>query len=398
MELVSPAGNIEKLLYAYRYGADAAYIGLPGFSLRARADNFSGDDYREVARIKRETGKRLYCALNVYFHPPDLERLKASLDEIALYPFDAFIISDLGVLPLLKERFPEAHIHLSTQANCTNQEAARLYHRMGISRIVTARELSLDEIRRIKDAVPELEIEAFVHGAMCLAYSGRCFLSAWMADRRSGNRGDCAHSCRWEYRVLEERLRPGEYYPVIEGEGFSMILSSKDLCMFDHLAEMKEAGIDALKIEGRMKSVYYTAVVTRAYRKALDALEGTPVPDLPLYREDLFHVSHREYSTGFYFDREQISHPASEEVRPQHVFLGIIGEKVGEGVFSLDVRNRIMRGMSLEYIGPHVHALKDTDFRLLDEEGREVDSLSHNQRGFLKTTLPVEEGSLVRAM
>lgn len=268
---------------------------------------------------------------------------------------------------------------------------------MGISRIVVARELSLDEIRRIKDAVPELEIEAFAHGAMCLAYSGRCLLSAWMADRRSGNRGDCAHSCRWEYRLLEERLRPGEYYPVIEGEGFSMILSSKDLCMFDHLAAMKEAGIDAIKIEGRMKSVYYTAVVTRAYRKALDALEGIPVPDLERYREDLFHVSHREYSTGFYYDKDHISYPASETVRPRHVFLGIVGPKVGEGLFSLDVRNRIRRGMSLEYIGPHIHALKDTSFRLLDEEGREVDSLSHNQRGFLKTDLPVEEGFLIRA-
>ncbi len=322
MELLSPAGSADKLAYAYRYGADAAYIGLPFFSLRARADNIDDAEHDAPERLAEiKNGRKLYCALNIYFHNADLGALDARLERIAAYPFDAFIVSDIGVLPILRRRFPEVELHLSTQANCTNREAARMYHEMGFSRIVPGRELSLDEIKAIKDFVPELEIEAFVHGAMCIAYSGRCFISAW-ANGRSGNRGDCSHSCRWNYRLaLEEEKRPGEFFPVETGETssgtFTSIMSSRDLCMIDHLAELRDAGVDSLKIEGRVKSLYYVAMVTRAYRYAID------YPDSPNpFRDGLFEVSRREFSTGFFFGRGDIDTPTEKVYTQTHLLIG----------------------------------------------------------------------------
>ena len=280
MELLSPAGSIEKLYYAYAYGADAAYIGIRNFSLRAKADNFKTDEHLEIKKIKKD--KKLYVALNIFFHNSDLYNLEKSIDYISEYPVDAFIISDIGVLPLVKKYFPDTELHLSTQANCINTEAARIYRDMGFTRIIPGRELSLSEISEIKKALPDLEMEVFVHGAMCLAYSGRCFLSKYLADR-SANQGDCAHSCRWQYRVLEESERQGEYFPVIEGENFTSVMSSKDICMIDHLEELKSAGVDSLKIEGRMKSIYYTAVVSRAYRKMIDSIGGKKIDNLDDY-------------------------------------------------------------------------------------------------------------------
>jgi putative protease len=393
MELVSPAGNLEKLKYAYLYGADAVYIGIKNFSLRTKADNFKGDEWAEIRNIKGN--KKLYGALNISFHNQDLKRLEQELDYLELYPFDAFIISDLGLLPLLKKRFPRVPLHLSTQANCTNREAARVYRDMGFQRVILGREVSLEEIAEIKETVPELEIEIFVHGAMCLAYSGRCFLSAWMAGR-SANQGHCAHACRWNYRVLEEAERPGEYYPLLETGEFTTILSSKDLCMIDHLKEIQQAGVDALKIEGRMKSLYYTAVVTRAYRKQIKALEGEEVPDLPAYREDVFHVSHREYCTGFYFGRDSVEHPAGPFYKEHHTFIGIIGNRNPEGLYALDLRNRIAVGEPVEYIGPEISKLFDNSFLLYTEEGYPVEEASHGHRVWIKPGVPVEEGFLIR--
>ncbi len=239
IELLSPAKNLEKLSYAYLYGADAVYIGIPGFSLRAQADNFSPEEGERVRAIKGN--RKLYCAVNIYFTDDDRKNLAALLPDLRGFGFDAFIVSDIGIIDLIRKEFPGAGIHLSTQANCMNAPAARLYASMGISRIIPGRELTLDRIRRLKNEVPEMEIETFVHGAMCLAYSGRCFLSAYMADR-SANAGECAHSCRWKYRVLEEQERPGEYFPVIEDDKFTTILSSRDLCLIDHLAELAEEG------------------------------------------------------------------------------------------------------------------------------------------------------------
>ncbi|MDR1933766.1 MAG: U32 family peptidase [Spirochaetales bacterium] len=401
MELLSPAGNLEKLKYAYLYGADAAYIGIGDFSLRVKADNFHDDDARTIPAIKAE--RRLYCALNIYFHRDDLERLNGQLDYIAAYPFDAFIISDLGIVPLIRRRFPRAALHLSTQANCINAEAARMYHDMGFSRVILGREVTLEEAADIKAKNPGLELEAFVHGAMCLAYSGRCFLSAWMAGR-SGNQGKCAHSCRWKYRVLEEAERPGEYFPIAEHDGgFSTILSSRDLCMIDHLAKIKTAGIDAVKIEGRMKSLYYTALVTRAYRKHLDALEagcaGRPdlsAQDLAVYREDLFRVSHREYCTGFYFGRGEVQRPTEAEYLEHHVFLGTIGREVSPGVYEMDIRNQIPAGGTIEYTGPSLHCAGDSAYVLLGEDGLPLPKADHGHKARIRPGVPVQPGYIMR--
>ena len=323
MELLSPAGNVEKLAYAYAYGADAAYIGLKRFSLRVKADNFYDDEYKRVAELKAKyPGRRLHCALNISFHDKEIDALKQNLDYFKQYPIDAFIVQDIGVVPLLQKEFPGVELHLSTQASCVNSEAVKMYGQLGFKRIVLGREISLDEIRRIKDANPDMELEAFCHGAMCIAYAGRCLMSAYLTGR-SAQSGFCSHSCRWEYDVgtkisaedakkiaesgdliLQERQRPGEYFPVFEGDDFTAILSSKDLRMIEHLADMKAAGVDSVKIEGRMKSVYYVAMVTRAYRKALDVLDGKlSAEDAAPFIEELENVSHRESTTGFYYHK-----------------------------------------------------------------------------------------------
>ena len=317
MELLSPAGNVEKLYYAYAYGADAAYIGLKRFSLRVKADNFYEDEYKKVIELKNKfPGKKLHCALNIAFHNNDIDNFIHDIDYFKQYPIDAFIVQDLGIVPLIQKEFPDADLHLSTQASCINREAVKMYKSLGFKRVVLGREASLKEIREIKDAVPDIELEAFVHGAMCIAYSGRCLMSALLTGR-SAQSGFCSHTCRWEFDlksakkiaesgelVLEERSRRGEYFPVYEGDDFTEILSSKDIRMIEHLKDMKDAGLDSLKIEGRMKSTYYVALVTRAYRKALDALEGKiSNEEAAPFIAELENVSHRESTTGFYYSR-----------------------------------------------------------------------------------------------
>ena len=393
MELLSPAGNIEKLYYAYEYGADAAYIGIKNFSLRAKADNFSADEYEAIRKVKGN--KKLYTALNIYFHDSDIETLEKESDYIHQYPLDGFIVSDIGILGFLKKNFPDKELHLSTQANCVNTEAAKMYRDMGIKRIVLGRELSLKEIEAIKNNVPDLEIEVFAHGAMCLAYSGRCFLSKYLADR-SANQGDCAHSCRWQYRVLEESERPGEYFPVVQGENFTSILSSKDLCMIDHLKELKDAGVDSIKIEGRMKSIYYTAVITRAYRKQLDYIEGISKEDPKPYVDEIFKVSHREFSTGFYYGKDDIEMPTFKSYMSEAQFLGSIEEQVDDGLYRLDVKNQILASDSIEYIGPDLLYLRDERFTLLDEEMQVVPKTDHGKIAYIKTDKKLKKGYIIR--
>ena len=393
MELLSPAGNIEKLYYAYEYGADAAYIGIKNFSLRAKADNFSADEYEAIRKVKGN--KKLYTALNIYFHDSDIKILEKESDYIHQYPLDGFIVSDIGILGFLKKNFPDKELHLSTQANCVNTEAAKMYRDMGIKRIVLGRELSLKEIEAIKNNVPDLEIEVFAHGAMCLAYSGRCFLSKYLADR-SANQGDCAHSCRWQYRVLEESERPGEYFPVVQGENFTSILSSKDLCMIDHLKELKDAGVDSIKIEGRMKSIYYTAVITRAYRKQLDYIEGISSDDPKPYVDEIFKVSHREFSTGFYYGKDEIEMPTFKSYMSEAQFLGSIEEQMGDGLYRLDVKNQILASDSIEYIGPDLLYLKDEGFTLLDEDMQTVPKTDHGKIAYIKTDKKLKKGYIIR--
>ncbi len=405
MELLSPAGNLEKLRTVYLFGADAAYIGIRDFSLRQKSDNFNQEEYDEVKKLKGN--KKLYGALNIYFHHRDLENLDKNISYLSEYPFDAFIISDLGIMDTLQKNFPHTKLHLSTQANCINRESAKVYQRLGFSRIILGRETPLDEIKRIREALPDIELECFVHGAMCLAYSGRCFLSKYMADR-SANQGFCAHSCRWEYRVLEEAQRPGEYYPVEESGGFTTVLSSKDLCMIDYLQELQEAGIDSIKIEGRMKSSYYAAVITRAYRKHLDALNNQDNPgleDLAFYREELFKVSHREFSTGFYFGKEEIESPNLSERLQSHMFLGSLGEELPKEEnqtydhrFVLNLKNKIRIGEELEFIGPDITLLKTRDYCIRNEEGLSLEEVNHTEVCTIETNLPLKPGYLFRRL
>ena len=438
MELLSPAGTYEKLVTAFDYGADAVYMGLKNFSMRANAGNFSNQQWEGLSSLKKRPGKpdrKLYCAINVLFHEDDIVQLKEQLPLIAQWPFDAFIVTDMGAAAILKEAFPEKELHLSTQASCINATAAKVYHDMGFSRIVLGRETPLDDIRKIKDAVPDLELEAFVHGAMCMAYSGRCLLSSHLTGR-SGNQGDCAHTCRWNYRLMgsdrlnellredilggeafaiEEAERPGTYYPISEQDGFTTILSSKDLCMIDHLAELRAAGVDSLKIEGRMKSLYYVAIVTRAYRKALDALEGAPDSEhWKDFRNELFNISHREYSTGFFFghgpvDPEmrdtsetaveiggEIDFAATPGYIRDYLFLGIVGQEVKPGIFALDIRNQIRKGQRLEFIGPDVLCITNDSYTPLDEHFEPVDQIDHGKICYLSTDEPLKNGYLIR--
>ena len=381
IELLSPAGNVEKLSYAYAYGADAAYIGLKKFSLRVKADNFYEDEYKKVLELKnRYPGKRLHCALNISFHDEEIDALKANLDYFRQYPIDAFIVQDIGIVPLLQKEFPKAELHLSTQASCVNSEAVKMYKSLGFSRIVLGREISIAQIKRIKDSVPDMELETFVHGAMCIAYAGRCLMSAYLTGR-SAQSGFCSHTCRWNFNVsgtaglsapgaadgrggvdgtgmsgvtvgagndagrlnaataralaqsglltLEEEQRKGEYFPVFEGEDFTAVLSSKDLRMIEHLADLRDAGIDSLKIEGRMKSVYYVAMVTRAYRKALDALEGRiSNEEAAPFVAELDNVAHRESTTGFYYNKADADKTTSGASDSKYQLAAEIGDEL----------------------------------------------------------------------
>ena len=378
MELVAPAGNLDKLYYAYTYGADAAYIGLKRFSLRVKADNFYEKEYEQIIKLKENNpGKRLFCALNISFHNRDIDNFLSELDYFRQYPIDSFIIQDIGMVPIIQKNFPNAALHLSTQANCINREAVKMYRDLGFKRVVLGREASLKEIREIKDAVPEMELEVFAHGAMCIAYSGRCLMSAYLTGR-SANGGFCSHSCRWEYDVLaklpqsgqlvlEEKERPGEYFPVFEGDDFTAVLSSKDLCMIDHLADMKAAGVDSLKIEGRMKSIYYVALTVRAYRKAIDALQGKISADQAKpFVDELYNASHREFGTGFFYgqaDANKTTTGASDSPFELCAAVGsMLDEKAGNDIFAKAESAEKNRIAELEAMHPAARKAKEEDF------------------------------------
>lgn len=404
MELVSPAGNFEKLTYAWEYGGDAAYIGLRNFSLRIKADNFHDDEHRLITDLKQRYAaegrqKRLFCALNIAFHNHDIAAFRDQMDYFRQYPFDAFIVQDLGIIRILKKEFPDMPLHVSTQANCLNNEAVKMYHDMGIRRVVLAREASLADIAEIKQQVPEMELECFAHGAMCIAYSGRCLMSAYMTGR-SANAGFCSHSCRWDYRLVEEKERPGEYFPVVEGDGYTAIFSSRDLCMIDHLTAMEKAGVDAIKIEGRMKSLYYTALTTRAYRKKLDSLAGIITEkEAEPFIQELYRVAHREFGTGFYFDRSDADHVTPGESKSPYRLAGTVGERVSgtEDQWIFNSMNKITDSDELEAVGPDILSLKLTDAELIDPDTGEKRSwVCHGHPCILKTGAKLGRGYIIR--
>ncbi len=383
-ELLAPAGDLEKLKIAVEYGADAVYFGGELFSLRAGAGNLSVEEIREGTAYAHDRGRKVYMTINIFAHNEDMDRLQDYLKQIADIPIDGFIVSDPGVIFMIRREIPDAQIHLSTQANTTNYASAAFWHDQGVKRIVTARELSFEEIRQIRDRTPEdMEIESFVHGAMCISYSGRCLLSNFMTQR-DANRGACSHPCRWKYALVEEQ-RPGEYIPVEEDGRGSYFFNSKDLCMIAHIPQLLQAGIDSFKIEGRMKSIFYVAVTVGAYRKAIDAWLKDPDEWTfdPAWMEELCKVSHRDFTTGFYLGKpggSEQNYGTSNYIK-DYAFLGLVKEYDPEtGLATVEQRNKMVIGDRVEIFGPGADFFEQELTEMYDEEGQPIDAAPHAQQ------------------
>ncbi|NLD20322.1 MAG: U32 family peptidase [Clostridiales bacterium] len=401
IELLAPAGDLEKLKIAVDYGADAVYFGGEMFSLRAGAGNLTIDEIREGVSYAHEKNAKCYLALNIFAHNEDIKPLESYLKALKGIPIDAYIVSDPGVISVIRDVEPDAELHLSTQANMTNYVTARFWNELGIKRLVVARELTFKEIEEIRSSIPEaMELEAFVHGAMCISYSGRCLLSNFMINR-DANRGQCAHPCRWKYKLLEEQ-RPGEYYPVEEDERGTYILNSKDLCMPEHIPRLVKAGISSAKIEGRMKSVFYVATIVSAYRKAIDAYYQDPDNYRydPGWMDELKKASHREFTTGFYFDKptnEDQNYQTSAYIR-EYSFLGMVKHYDCEtGIATVEQRNKMVIGDEIEVFGPGRDFFKQKLTVLQNEDGEPIDSAPHPQQILgIKMIQPVAEKFMLR--
>ncbi len=400
-ELLAPAGNLDKLKMAFTYGADAVYIGGEEFSLRVAADNFTIDEIKEGVEFAHARGGKVYLTANVIPHNSDIDEYEKYLNEIKDIGLDAIIISDLGMFSVTKELAPNLEIHISTQANNVNYKSARMWHDLGAKRVVLAREMSLSEIAEIRDRVqPELELEAFVHGAMCISYSGRCLLSNYMAGR-DGNSGNCAHPCRWKYYLMEEQ-RPGEYMPVFENERGTFIYNSKDLCMIEHVDKLIEAGITSFKIEGRVKSEFYVATVVKAYRQAIDAYLEDPENYKfdPENLAELKKVSHRDYTTGFYFGKpggtEQ--HYASSSYIREYDMVGIVKSyNIETGLAEVVQKNRFFKGTEVEFLRPVGKFFTQSIEYMHDENGVEIEVANRPQSiVYVKTNQPVEPDTFLR--
>ena len=348
-ELLAPAGDMERLRMAVLYGADAVYLAGTSFGMRSFAGNFSPEELPEAVAFAHAHGVRVHVTVNTMPRGDELPALPAHLRLLNDSGVDALIIADLGVFRMAQREAPNCELHISTQVSIANAACAAAWHELGAKRVVLARELSLEEIRVIRrDTPPELELETFAHGAMCVSYSGRCLLSNYMTGRDS-NRGACAQPCRYQYALMEEK-RPGEYFPVFEDEKGTYIMNSRDMCMIDHLAELAEAGVDCIKVEGRAKSAYYAAIITGAYRHALDAVAaGVPVD--PVWRDEVEHVSHRRYSTGFFFGQPGQYTESSRYIRDWQV-CAIVTDCAPDGLATLSLRNKFAAGDVVEIVGP----------------------------------------------
>ena len=399
-ELLAPAGNMEKLQIAIRYGADAVYLGGGEFNLRGQADNFSLSEMAAALEYCRNRDVKAYLTINSYPHNGALERLEDYLGEVASLPFDAYIIADPGALELARKTCPQRALHLSTQANTTNWLSAAFWKRQGFSRVNLARETTLEAVSETV-ALAQMEVELFVHGAMCVSYSGRCLLSAVMTGRNA-NQGDCSHPCRWNYHLVEEQ-RPGEYFPALEDNSGTFIFNSRDLCLLEYLPQIVSSGAASLKIEGRMKGVNYVASVLRVYRRALDEYLNDPehYHCRPEWMEELSKLSHRGYTTGFLFGapRDVGQEYHSAYVRT-HEFAGIVETTNEDGSAIVGVRNRIQRGDTLELIGPDMRSevLRMDELLLIGpaNEIRAAQSANPNQRVFIRPPFRAECFDLLR--
>ena len=379
-ELLIPASSLEVLKTAVMFGADAVYIGGEAFGLRAKAKNFSMEDMREGIAFAHEHDVKVYVTANILAHNDDLEGVREYFQELKEIKPDALIIADPAIFEIAGEICPEIERHISTQANNTNYGTFNFWHKLGATRVVTARDLSLEEIREIRANIPDdLEIETFVHGAMCISYSGRCLLSNFMVGR-DANRGACTHPCRWKYSIVEE-TRPGEVMPVFENERGTYIFNSKDLCMIEHIPELLESGIDSLKIEGRMKTALYVATVARTYRKAIDDYQKDPKlyeENMPWYLEQISNCTYRQFTTGFFFGKpdETTQIYDSNTYVKEYTYLGIIGEEK-EGTYRIEQRNKFSVGETIEVMKPNGENVEVTVKRILTEDGEEQESAPH---------------------
>ena len=381
IELLVPASSLEVLKVAVIFGADAVYIGGEVYGLRAKAKNFSKEDMAEGIAFAHEHNVKVYVTANILAHNDDLEGVREYFKELKELKPDALIIADPAVFTLAKEICPEIDIHISTQANNTNYGTYQFWNRLGATRVVSARELSLAEIKEIRQNIPEdMEIETFIHGAMCISYSGRCLLSNYFTGR-DANQGACTHPCRWKYAVVEEQ-RPGEYLPVYENERGTYIFNSKDLCMIEHIPELIDAGIDSFKIEGRMKTALYVATVARTYRKAIDDYlesEEKYQKNMPWYQEQISNCTYRQFTTGFFFGKpsEDAQIYDSNTYIKEYTYLGIVGPQNAEGLYEIEQRNKFSVGETIEVMKPNGENTKVQVRRIVNEEGEDMESAPH---------------------
>ena len=404
-ELLIPASSLEVLKIAVIYGADAVYIGGEAFGLRAKAKNFSMEEMREGIRFAHEHEVKVYVTANILAHNDDLEGVREYFKELDSFAKeekpDALIIADPGVFMIAKEVCPDIERHISTQANNTNYETYRFWYGLGAKRVVSARELSLNEIKELRANIPDdLEIETFIHGAMCISYSGRCLLSNYFTGR-DANQGACTHPCRWKYSIVEE-TRPNEYMPVYEHERGTYIFNSKDLCMIEHIPELMESGIDSFKIEGRMKTALYVATVARTYRKAIDDYKVSPElykKNLPWYLDQISNCTYRQFTTGFFFgkpsDEAQIYD--NNTYLKEYTYLGIVGEQNEEGLYRIEQRNKFSVGEEIEIMKPDGENLTVTVKRIVDEDGADMESAPHpKQVLYIDLGHPLEKYDILR--
>ena len=379
-ELLVPASSLEVLKTAVRYGADAVYIGGEVFGLRAKAKNFSLEEMKEGVEFAHRYNVKVYVTANILAHNSDIEPVKAYFNDLKKVKPDALIIADPAIFTIAKEMLPDMELHISTQANNTNYGTYNFWHSLGAKRVVSARELSISEIKDIRNHIPDdLEIETFVHGAMCISYSGRCLLSSFMAGR-DANKGACTHPCRWKYAVVEES-RPGQYMPVEENERGTYIFNSKDLCMIDHIPELVDAGIDSFKIEGRMKTALYVATVARTYRMAIDDYFENPKKyeeNIPKYKTLISQCTYRQYTTGFFFGKpsEEAQIYDNNTYLKEYTYLGIVGDCI-DGLYQIEQRNKFSVGEEIEVMKPSGENLIVTVQKILDEDGNEMESAPH---------------------
>ena len=399
-ELLVPASSLEVLKTAVVFGADAVYIGGQAYGLRAKAKNFSRQDMIEGIAFAHKHNVKVYVTANIIAHNGDLKGVREYFEELKEIKPDALIIADPAVFTIAKEVLPDMELHISTQANNTNYGTYRFCHSLGAKRVVSARELSLKEIREIRDNIPDdLEIETFIHGAMCISYSGRCLLSSFMAGR-DANRGACTHPCRWKYAVMEES-RPGEYMPVYENERGTYIFNSKDLCMIEHIPEILDAGIDSLKIEGRMKTALYVATVARTYRMAIDdCLKSEELyrSRIDFYKSEIAKCTYRQYTTGFFFGKpdENTQIYDSNTYVKEYTYLGIVSE-VKDGLCRIEQRNKFSVGESMEIMKPSGENIQVMVEAIYTEDGESRDSAPHPKEVlYVKLSVPAEKYDILR--